>query len=114
MKSIIELRASPSVHIRDEGPDGCAGFIRFVTAKRALKFVASWGMSWDHLSISLPHRCPTWDEMDQAKRLFFKREETAMQLHVPPAEHVNCHPHCLHIWRPHGLEIPRPPEMMVA
>jgi hypothetical protein len=46
--------------------------------------------------------------MDHVKRLFFRDEETAMQLHVPPADHVNNHPHCLHLWRPQDIEIPRP------
>ena len=52
--------------------------------------------------------------MEQVKRLFFRDDETAMQLHVQPADHINCHPHCLHLWRPHGVEIPRPPAFMVG
>jgi len=76
--------------------------------------VASAGEGWDHVSVSRRNRCPNWAEMEQAKRLFFKDEETAMQIHVPPAEHINNHPHCLHLWRPHGSEIPRPPGWMVG
>lgn len=57
---------------------------------------------WDHVSVSTASRCPVWDEMEHIKRLFFKDDETAMQLHVPPTRHVNCHPHCLHLWRPDG------------
>jgi hypothetical protein len=33
---------------------------------------------------------------------------------VPIVEHINCHPYCLHLWRPHNVEIPRPPSWMVA
>lgn len=79
-----------------------------------LSIIASTGMGWDHVSVSRPNRCPNWPEMEHVKRLFFRDSETAMQLHVPPADHINCHPHCLHLWRPHDLEIPRPPAFMVG
>jgi hypothetical protein len=69
---------------------------------------------WDHVSVSLERRCPTWEEMEFIKRLFFKPEETAMQLHVPVARHISAHPFCLHIWRPVDREIPRPPPILVA
>jgi hypothetical protein len=38
------------------------------------------------------------------KRLFFRDDETAMQLHVPASDHVNQHPYCLHLWRPQADE----------
>jgi hypothetical protein len=69
---------------------------------------------WDHLSVSTQSRCPTWEELEFVKRLFFKPDECAMQLHVPPRDHVNNHPYCLHIWRPIDVEIPRPPAIMVG
>lgn len=79
-----------------------------------LRIIASNGEGWDHVSVSRANRCPNWPEMEQVKRLFFRDDETAMQLHVPPADHINCHPNCLHLWRPHGVEIPRPPAFMVG
>lgn len=79
-----------------------------------LLIIASVGMGWDHVSVSLPSRCPTWEEMERVKRLFFRDDETAMQLHVPPSDHKNHHPYCLHLWRPHNVEIPRPPSIMAA
>jgi hypothetical protein len=69
---------------------------------------------WDHASISLPDRCPTWEELEFVKRLFFERDECAMQLHVPQRDHVNNHEFCLHIWRPLDVDIPRPPASMVG
>lgn len=69
---------------------------------------------WDHLSVSTATRCPTWEELEHVKRLFFKPDECAMQLHVPPRDHVNNHPYCLHIWRPIDVPIPRPPAIMVG
>lgn len=80
----------------------------------ALRVIASTSGGWDHVSVSLPARTPTWEEMEFIKRLFFRENETAMQLHVPPAEHINHHPHCLHLWRPQTLAIPRPPKEMIA
>jgi len=80
-----------------------------------LKIIACSGMGWDHVSVSLPNRCPNWPEMEFAKRTFFNDDETAMQLHVPPSEHISkCHT-CLHLWRPNdGRQIPRPPSDFVA
>jgi hypothetical protein len=79
-----------------------------------LTVVASSGDGWDHVSVSRSHRCPNWPEMEYVKRLFFKDDETAMQLHVRVTDHINMHPHCLHMWRPQDSEIPRPPGWMVA
>lgn len=81
---------------------------------RLMRVVASSGEGWDHVSVSRETRCPNWAEMEYVKRLFFRDEETAMQLHVPPADHISVHPNCLHLWRPLDTEIPRPPAMMVA
>lgn len=79
-----------------------------------LKVIASVGEGWEHVSVSTPSRCPTWPEMDFIKRLFFEDTETVMQLHVPVSDWINNHPYCLHIWKPIGLEIPRPPQYMVG
>lgn len=78
-----------------------------------LAVIASVGEGWDHVSVSLKDRCPTWQEMEHVKRLFFKPNETAMQLHVAVAEHIDLHPHCLHLWRPRFRKIPLPPSILV-
>ena len=79
-----------------------------------MRIIASTGIGWDHVSVSLANRCPEWQEMEHVKRLFFTETETAMQLHLPPSEHISLHPYCLHLWRPQNAEIPRPPAIMVA
>jgi len=79
-----------------------------------LRIIASDGGNWEHVSVSLKDRCPTWGEMEQVARLFFNDGEDAMQLHVPSTDHVNCHPYCLHWWRPLHQPIPRPPKHMIA
>lgn len=78
-----------------------------------LRVIACSGDGWDHVSVSREGRIPSWEDMEKIKRIFFKDDETAMQLHVPPAKHVNIHPNVLHLWRPHGVPIPMPPEWMI-
>ena len=79
-----------------------------------LTIIASSDEGWDHVSVSRSNRCPNWPEMEYVKRMFFKDDETVMQLHVPESEHINCHPNCLHLWRPKDIPIPRPPGWMVG
>lgn len=74
-----------------------------------MKVVASSGEGWDHVSVSRKNRCPNWPEMDHVKRMFFKDDEVAIQLHVPPRDHINQHNYCLHLWRPQLKDIPMPP-----
>jgi len=90
-----------------QGPDG------FAWRHGKLRVIASWGAGWEHASMSLETRCPTWDDMSWLAKLFFPNEY-AMQLHVPESQHVNCHPYCLHLWRPLDTQIPTPPSWMVG
>lgn len=70
--------------------------------------------AWDHVSVSVKNRCPNWLEMAFIKRIFWGEHETVMQLHVPEADHINCHPFVLHLWKPLLTPIPRPPAAMVG
>ncbi|HEX5213293.1 MAG TPA: hypothetical protein VFW22_16330 [Pseudolabrys sp.] len=80
-----------------------------------LHIIAGNGMGWDHVSVSTSlEETPTWAEMEQVKRLFFRDHEVAMQLHVPVSEHISYHPWTLHIWRPHFKKLPTPPGFMVG
>ncbi len=71
------------------------------------------GEGWDHVSVSLEGRTPNWREMEHVKRMFFKEDEWAMQLHAPPAKHISIHPYVLHLWRPSHQPIPIPGEVLV-
>lgn len=82
--------------------------------KAMLRIIASSGLGWDHVSVSRSTRAPNWSEMSHVAQLFFKDDETAMQMHVPREDHVNDHPYTLHWWRPHTVEIPRPPRFMIG
>lgn len=75
--------------------------------------VASSEGDWDHLSVSRRNRTPNWREMEHVAKLFFKDDETAVQFHVPPSDHINIHPYCLHWWRSQNVPFPRPPAIFV-
>ncbi len=83
---------------------------------RKLKVMVGDGDGWDHVSVSRPNHneCPTWDDMCWIKNLFFDANEAVFQVHPRVADYVNFHPGCLHMWRPHGDTIPRPPPLMVG
>jgi hypothetical protein len=101
-----------------ETGDGC-----FLFLKSGIYFfcISSNSEGWDHVSVTLLSRarktigrCPTWEEMCWVKDIFFAPEEAVMQLHPPKSDYVNNHNFCLHLWRPHGQEIPLPPKNMVG
>ena len=78
-------------------------------------------LKWNHVSVSVTNRrglrlerCPTWDQMSVVKGLFWDPEETVVQFHPPQSEHVNFHRHCLHLWKPVGVDIPLPPSIFVG
>lgn len=81
--------------------------------KTLLRIMVGSGDGWDHVSVSAPGRCPTWDEMCAVKRLFFRDDEWVVQYHPAETEYVNRHPFVLHLWRPQNAELPKPPEVMV-
>lgn len=108
---------SPEVrkHFGGVGDETCGAFIIPSPIDRApMRVIASSGEGWDHVSVSRANRCPNWIEMQHVRRLFFRDDETVMQLHPPIADHINVAVNCLHLWRPQHAEIPRPPAWMVA
>ena len=94
--------------IQDQGDDGLMALSR-----DGLVVIASWGLGWDHVSISRSNRCPDWSDMCRVKDLFWDAEECVMQLHPPKSQYRNLHPYCLHLWKPQGKEIPMPYLAMV-
>lgn len=79
-----------------------------------LRIIASVGFGWEHVSISLPDRCPVWEEMVYVKDLFWSDSETVVQFHPPRNFYINYHPHCLHLWKPTGRNIDTPPTHLIA
>lgn len=72
------------------------------------------GAGWEHVSISRPHETPSWAVMCAIKALFWSPEDCVIQYHPAKSEYVNCHPHCLHLWRPVGVGFPIPPAYLVG
>lgn len=106
------VRTGPMGSCRADGNNGA--FLVPGPDGQQLTVIVSDGMGWDHVSVSTPHRCPTWDEMSHVKDLFFDPEERVMQLHPPRSEYVNNHEYCLHLWRPQEAELPAPPPETVG
>lgn len=69
---------------------------------------------WEHVSVSTPIRCPTWEEMCMVKDLFWADDETVMQFFPKKDEYVNNHPFCLHMWKKRGENAQLPPSILVG
>lgn len=112
---MINLNKLNHLRLRDLQGDSYSGafIVPCQITRTLLRVIASAYDDWDHVSVSLENRCPTWEEMEFVKRLFFHPTEAVMQLHPPVSDHVNIHPFCLHLWRPHRQQIPTPPRSMV-
>ena len=87
--------------------------------RKGLKCVVSTGESpysqgWDHVSVSLGFRTPTWDEMCIVKNLFFEPHDVCVQYHPAESDYVTNHKFCLHIWRNIHMEFPTPPKELVG
>ena len=68
---------------------------------------------WEHVSVSCANRCPTWEEMQHVKELFWGDEETVIQFHPKKSKYINRMPHCLHMWKKTGEDHELPPEVCV-
>jgi hypothetical protein len=79
-----------------------------------LRVIASDGEGWEHVSVSCNNRTPRWAEMCHVKALFWGPEDMVLQFHPPESAYVNFHPYTLHLWRPIGVDIPRPPSALVG
>lgn len=81
---------------------------------RYLFCIASDGLDWEHVSVSLPHMVtPSWDDMCFVKDAFWDKEDCVVQFHPPEAEYVNTHKGCLHLWRKKGVNWETPPKELV-
>ena len=102
--------------MRSDDSIGNAGafFVRGRPGRPPFTVIASDGAGWEHVSVSLPDRCPTWPEMCAIKALFWDADDTVVQYHPPEREYVNNHPHCLHLWRSTRHEIPLPDALLVG
>lgn len=79
-----------------------------------LQVMCGYGEGWDHVSVSVKGRCPTWEEMNWVRGLFFEADETVIQIHAPRNKYINFHKHTLHMWRHWEQVINLPPAKFIA
>lgn len=111
MKSFEEIRSDKRFQLKDGGIGGGSGW---VTIKgKMFGVIFSDGGGWDHVSVSHPNRCPTWEEMCIIKDIFFREDECCVEYHPANKNYVNIHAYCLHIWKPQDADFPTPPKIFV-
>ena len=103
----------------DMGSDAGSGnngvfIVKNVKLKRSLTCISSDGLGWEHVSVSLYNRCPTWEEMCIIKALFWDSDDCVVQYHPPADDYINNCSHCLHLWRPITETIPTPHWLLVG
>ena len=116
MRKIAEIKSDRRIQIVKMGFDGMAGYVnsRQNRPPNEIAFIASWAGGWEHVSVSLRNRCPTWDEMCLVKDIFWRDDECVVQFHPPKNEYINVHPYCLHLWKKIGEKTDLPPKELIA
>jgi hypothetical protein len=112
----------PMLSTAEYGNNGV--FIFPMKSGEIMRCIISDQKGWDHVSVSIEKprkkkpkqvttRMPNWREMHQAKMIFWDDDEVVMQIHPAKEDHINLHPHVLHLWKPQRQDIPLPPKDMV-
>lgn len=115
MKSIEEIKRTPNLIIEAETDnDGMGGKYYDKYSNKWLNFIFSYQLGWEHLSVSMPGKTPSWDQMCVMKNIFWNEDEACVEYHPKKEEYVNDHEHCLHIWKPTEVELPTPPTILVG
>ena len=115
MKNIEEIKKTPNLFIEAETKnDGMGGKYYDKYTGKWLSFIFSYQMGWEHLSVSMPSRTPTWEQMCIMKDIFWNKNEACVEYHPREEDYVNNHKHCLHIWRPTHEPLPTPPSILVG
>lgn len=103
--------------VTGDSTNGC--FRIPVPPRLELRVIASNGLGWEHVSVSvgkrggkLLTRVPTWEEMSYVKSLFWHEEAWVVQFHPAQSQYVDYGP-ILHLWRPAARELPTPPRILV-
>jgi len=91
-----------------------AGDGKTLVSQHGKKMLDPRPSGWEHVSVMLHHRTPTWAEMAWVKDQFWNPEECVIEYHPPESEYVRCNPYRLHLWRPKHAKIPMPPKFLVS
>ncbi|NOR65412.1 MAG: hypothetical protein GQ468_05280 [Candidatus Scalindua sp.] len=108
--------------MRSERGSGNNGAFRIYASRFKLTFkvIASDGAGWEHVSVSIDgkrkknNQSPTWEEMCYIKAIFWDDDDTVIEYHPPRTQYVNDHPHCLHLWRKIGFDMPIPDPVLLG
>lgn len=115
MKSIKEIKKTSNLFIEAETEnDGMGGRYYEKQSGKWLNFIFSYQLGWEHLSISMPNKTPSWEQMCIMKDIFWDKDECCVQYHPKEEDYVNMHQHCLHIWKPIEEKLPIPPSILVG
>lgn len=116
MKTINEILKHDKFTLNQYEPGvGGWGFLFLPGEKLPATVVFSLGSSktadgWEHVSMSLKRRYPTWDEMCILKKIFFNDDECVVQFHPGKSEFVNIRLNSLDLWRNESFEFKMPPK----
>ena len=69
---------------------------------------------WEHLSVSFKNKIPSWECMEEMKRLCFYDDEECFQMHPKVDNYVNNNEYTLHIWKPVEGMKQIPPSILVG
>lgn len=111
--NLEKFRRDHPIYIKPT-PESIEGFFVIPYGNKNLAVISGCGDGWDHVSVSLPHRCPTWDEMNFIKSLFWEKDELVLQFHPPQKDYINIGKTALHMWKPWHQTIELPPRYMLA
>jgi len=114
MRPLPDIKANARLEIKEESKDGFFAYLLRPYRSGQVTVVASWGLGWEHVSMAMKNRTPTWEEMCALKEIFWGDEELVVQYHPPKSEHVNLHPYCLHLWKKADGEFDAPPKKLVG
>lgn len=114
----------PDIYISDASY-GFNGMFRIPKDGNTVRCIASDGSDmpahqpewkWQHVSVSIEGESwpPKWGLMCWVKDLFWDDEDWVVQFHPAKSQYVNCHPGCLHLWRPLVEKLPTPLSIMVG
>ena len=116
MKTVEEILSNGSIYsdYRTVSHDGIKCYLSINRVD--MSCIASWGGGWDHVSVSPLDlkKIPTWEQMCKVKDIFFKPDESVIQVHPPKEEYVNNRSNCLHLWRCNYKEMLLPPSCFVG
>lgn len=119
---IENFRSNNNPNLPSSPPNVNYGYFEIKKKDAVLRIISSGTdehHGWEHVSVSVlskrfSPRCPTWDEMNYIKKLFWKDDETVIQFHPKKAKYINAMPYCLHLWKKIGEDYELPPSELLA